>query len=114
MTKKRLPLLQGTLDLLVLKALTSGPLHGYGVVRRIEEATQSVIFVEEGSLYPALHRLAKRGWIEPEWGRSENNRPAKFYRLTASGRKQMRAEERDWIRFRDAVQQLLDIEPAKG
>ena len=90
--------LRGTLDLLILKAVSWGPTHGYGVARWIEQATNDVLQIEEGSLYPALHRLETRSWIAAEWGTSENNRKAKFYRLTRAGRKQVQKEARDWER----------------
>jgi PadR family transcriptional regulator PadR len=112
MPKPPIDLLQGTLDLLVLKALSAGPAHGYGVARWIERATEDVLRVEEGSLYPALHRLNHRGWIESEWGVSENNRRARFYHLTAVGRKQLRAEAASWTVFAQAMSQALRTEPA--
>src|SRR3954471_14870332 len=87
-----LELLQGTLDLLVLRTLSTGPMHGYTVAREIKERSKSVFLVEEGALYPALHRLERNGWVESEWGLSANNRKAKFYQLTARGRAQLRAE----------------------
>ncbi len=100
-------LLQGTLELLVLKTLTWGPMHGYGIASWIEGATGDVLRVEEGSLYPALYRMARKGWIEAEWGTSENNRKAKFYRLTAAGRKQLRAESTVWRAYAAAVAKVL-------
>ncbi len=103
-----LDLLKGTLDLLILKTLSWGPTHGYGVARWIEQVTDDALRVEEGSLYPALHRLEKRGWIESDWGLSENNRRAKYYALTADGRKQLRAESADWSRFAAAVFKVLE------
>jgi PadR family transcriptional regulator, regulatory protein PadR len=109
-----LDLLQGTLDLLVLKTLSWGPAHGYAVARWIQQLTGDVLQVGEGSLYPALHRLEERGWIESEWRRSENNRRAKFYRLTTDGRRQLRTETASWGRFVAAVGQVLaaDAQPA--
>jgi PadR family transcriptional regulator PadR len=104
---RSLDLLQGTLDLLVLKTLSWGPAHGYSVARWIQEVTGDVLHVEEGSLYPALHRLEKRGWIDSEWGLSENNRRAKFYRLTARGRQQQRNETSTSGVFVDAVGKVL-------
>jgi PadR family transcriptional regulator PadR len=104
---RSLDLLQGTLDLLVLKTLSWGPAHGYSVARWIQDVTGDVLHVEEGSLYPALHRLEKRGWIDSEWGLSENNRRAKFYRLTARGRQQLRSETSTWGVFVDAVAKVL-------
>ena len=99
--------LHGTLDALVLKTLSSGPLHGYAIARRIEEATGDVIQVEEGSLYPALYRMEKRGWIEADWGTSETGRKAKLYRLTNTGRKQLRLETAEWAQFASAVSRVL-------
>jgi len=86
-------LLQGTLDLLILKVVALGPVHGYGIAQRIRQISSDVLQVQQGSLYPALHRLEKRGWIAADWGESENNRQARFYRLSAKGRKQLAAEE---------------------
>jgi PadR family transcriptional regulator PadR len=99
--------LHGTLDALVLKTLSSRPLHGYAIARRIEEATGDVIQVEEGSLYPALYRMEKRGWIEAEWGTSDTGRRAKDYRLTPTGRKQLRLETAEWTQFAAAVSRVL-------
>lgn len=112
MAKPPMDLLQGTLDLLVLKALSAGPAHGYGVARWIERATDDVLRVEEGSLYPALHRLNHRGWIASEWGTSDNNRRARFYTLTPAGRKQLRAESASWTIFSQAMAQALRTESA--
>src|SRR5207249_9363688 len=95
-TASSLDLLQGTLDLLILKTLSWGPAHGYAVARWIQQLTGQVLTVGEGSLYPALHRLEERGWIESEWRLSDNNRRAKFYRLTTKGRQQLRAETAMW------------------
>ena len=103
-----LDLLQGTLDLLVLKTLSWGPAHGYAIARWIQQLTGDVLQVGEGSLYPALHRLQARGWIESEWRRSELNRRARFYRLTTAGRRQLRAETDTWGRFVDAVGKVLE------
>ena len=102
-----LDLLQGTLDLLILKTLTWGPAHGYTVARWIQQLTGEVLHVGEGSLYPALHRLEERGWIASDWRRSENNRRARFYQLTPAGRRQLTAEARTWARFVDAVGKVL-------
>lgn len=96
-------LLQGTVELLVLKTLTWGPMHGYGIARWIEGATDDVLRVEEGSLYPALYRMTKKGWIRGEWGVSENNRRAKFYHLTAEGRRQFAEQMTGWQRMARAV-----------
>ena len=100
-------LLQGTLELLVLKTLSWGPMHGYGIASWIESATDDVLSVEEGSLYPALYRMARKGWIRPEWGTSENNRRAKFYHLTAEGEHQFREQRSGWLRFAAAVSQAV-------
>ena len=96
-------LLQGTLDLLVLKALLAGPLHGYGVARWVRETTDGTLEVEEGALYTSLHRMERRGWLESEWGVSENNRRAKFYALTAAGSRQLEEELSLWVRYAEAV-----------
>jgi PadR family transcriptional regulator, regulatory protein PadR len=100
-------LLQGTLELLVLKTLSWGPMHGYGIASWIESATGDVLRVEEGSLYPALYRMARKGWIEAEWGTSENNRRAKFYHLTPEGRRQFREQTSGWQRLATAVSQAV-------
>jgi PadR family transcriptional regulator PadR len=100
-------LLQGTLDLLILKTLSWGSTHGYGIARWIQQVTGDVLRIEEGSLYPALHRLEKRGWIGSEWGLSENNRRAKYYTLTARGRQQLRTESSSWSVFANAVSEVL-------
>ena len=96
-------LLQGTLDMLILKALSLGPLHGYGVGQRIMQMSEDALRVEEGSLYPALYRIERQGWITAEWGVSENNLRAKFYKLTRAGRKQLQIEEENWERLAGAV-----------
>lgn len=98
MADKRTDLLRGTLDLLILKALSLEPLHGVGVSRRIAQITQGAFRVSFGSLFPSLHRMEEKGWVEAEWRASENNRRAKYYRLTSSGRAQLQVEERDWNR----------------
>ena len=100
-------LLQGTLGILILKSLVPGTAHGYAIARWIQQLTGEVLVVGEGSLYPALHRLDERGWIESEWRLSENNRRAKFYRLTTAGRQQLRAESASWDRYVDAVGKVL-------
>ena len=100
-------LLQGTLDLLILKTLSLGPEHGWGVSQRIQQMSRQLLQVNQGSLYPALHRLEEQGWIASEWGTSENNRRAKFYDLTAAGRKQLARETRSWQQFQQAVQWIL-------
>ena len=99
--------LHGTLDALVLKTLSAGPRHGYAIARSIEQATEDVIQVEEGSLYPALYRMEKRGWIEADWGVSETGRRAKLYRMTNTGRKQLRLETAEWTQFATAVSRFL-------
>ncbi len=96
MAEQRTELLRGTLDLLILKALSLEPLHGVGISRRIAQITKGAYRVSFGSLFPALHRMEERGWVEAEWRTSENNRRAKYYRLSSSGRTQLKAEERDW------------------
>ena len=100
-------LLQGTLDMLILKIVALGPIHGYGISLRIRQISKKVLFVQQGSLYPALHRLEKRGWLSAEWGESENGRQAKFYKLSAKGRKQLQSEESNWHRLARAVTQIL-------
>jgi PadR family transcriptional regulator, regulatory protein PadR len=101
-------LLQGTLDVMVLKALTRGPMHGYGVAEFIHLSSNDVLKVEEGALYPALHRLELRGLLKSEWGLSDNNRRAKFYRLTEAGRQHLAAETNSWSRLAAAVTQVLN------
>jgi PadR family transcriptional regulator PadR len=101
--------LQGALDLLVLQTLEQGPLHGWGITLHIERISNEVLRVEEGSLYPALHRMEQARWIVAEWGVSENNRRARFYRLTAAGRKQLAAERENWQRVTGAVALVLDF-----
>ena len=108
----KMDLLQGTLDVLILKALSWGPLHGYAVVRWIGQRTEDALRIEEGALYPALHRMEQRGWIEAEWGVSENNRRAKFYRLTDEGRRQLQSEAESWRRYADAVGKVLQTATA--
>jgi len=101
-------LLQGTLDLLILKTLSAGALHGYAIAQRIQERSDDVLVVEEGSLYPALYRMEEKGWIAAEWGKSENNRRAKFYSLTRAGRKQMQEETTLWERVSRAITLVLE------
>jgi transcriptional regulator len=108
----QLDLLQGTLDMLILKALTWGSMHGYGIARWVQQTTDDAFVVEEGSLYPALHRMTRRGWVVAEWGLSENNRRAKYYTLTTLGRKQLRNETADWGRFIEAVGKVLSARTA--
>jgi PadR family transcriptional regulator PadR len=110
MRDSSLDMLQGTLDLLVLKTLTWGPAHGYAIVRWIKQLSGDQLIVSEGSLYPALHRLDERGWVKSEWKISDAGRRAKFYRLTARGRVQLRSEHATWGRFVLAVSQVLEAE----
>jgi len=106
-SKTKPDVLQGTLDLLVLKTLSRGPMHGYGIALHIEQISEDALRVEEGSLYPALHRIEQAGWIGAEWKLTDNNRKAKYYRLTASGRKQLAEEEEKWSRLTRAVGKVL-------
>ena len=106
--------LKGTLDLMILKTLSWAPAHGYGIARCIEQCTEDVLQVEEGSLYPALHKLEEQGLIVAEWGISELGRRAKFYRLTAAGKKKLRASHEDWARFSKALARILEIAPQPG
>jgi len=108
MAKQKSDLPQGTLDLLVLKALSLGPMHGYGVGQRIQQLAEDMLTVEEGTLYPALYRIEQKGWIESEWGTSENNRQARFYKLTRSGRRQLSVEESKWEHLTAAVAKVLE------
>ena len=96
MTTPKADLLQGTLDLLILKALSLGPLHGYGVIQRIRQMSGEMLFVEQGALYPALYRIEQKGWVSSKWGVNETGRRSKFYRLTTAGRKQLSVEEKSW------------------
>jgi len=105
--RERIELLQGTLDLLILRTLVLGPAHGHAIAKAIEFRSDDVLQVEQGSLYPALHRLIKRGWISVQEGTSENNRRAKFYRLTASGRRQLRIETSKWDKLAGAIARIL-------
>ena len=99
--------LQGTLDMLILKALSLEPMHGWGISQRIQQISRDVLQINQGSLYPALHRLERRAWIEADWGTSENNRRAKYYRLTSLGKKQLAEERASWQRFALAVERVL-------
>jgi PadR family transcriptional regulator, regulatory protein PadR len=107
--KPRNDLLQGTLALLVLKTLARGPLHGYGITLHIQLVSKDILRVEEGSLYPALHRMEQDGWVNAEWGLTENNRRARYYRLTAKGRKQLAEEEKNWQHLTQAVASVLQF-----
>ena len=107
MFDKESGLLQGTVELLILRTLSWGPIHGYGIASWIESVTADALRVEEGSLYPALYRMAAKGWIAAEWGLSENNRRAKYYRLTGEGRRQLRKQTSGWQRFTAAVDKAI-------
>jgi transcriptional regulator len=104
-------LIQGTLDMLILKAVSLGSLHGYGVLLRIQQISLNRLEIQQGSLYPALYRLEHQGLIESEWGQSENRRKARFYRLTAAGRRQLQRETRNWNRMADIIAGILDTPP---
>ena len=104
---KRTELLPGTLDMLILRTLERGPLHGYGIALSIRRISEDILTVEEGSLYPALHRMTTAGWMRAEWAPSENNRRARFYSITAAGRKQLAEEERNWAELTEAVARVL-------
>ena len=108
------PLLQGSLDLLILRTLTAGPHHGYAIARHLRETTRDFLEVEEGSLYPALHRLERQGWVASRWGTSQANRRAKYYRLTAKGRKQLQAETDAWSKMSEAINRVLKHRPAEA
>ena len=108
---KQFDLLQGTLDMLILKAVSLGPLHGYGVLLRIQQISGEQLEIQQGSLYPALYRLEHQGWITSEWGESDNNRKAKFYRLTAAGRRQLHAETKKWNRMASLIASILRTTP---
>jgi len=105
----RLDILQGTLDLLILRTLAAGPMHGWSISERIQQISEEVLQVNQGSLYPALHRLEHRGWIKAEWKTSELGRRARFYRLTASGRKQLELERENWTRLAIAIGRILEL-----
>ena len=108
---KQVDLLQGTLDMLILKAVSLGPLHGYGVLLRIQQISGEQLEIQQGSLYPALHRLEHQGWIAGEWGESDNNRTAKFYSLTAAGRRQLHSETEKWKRTASLIASILQASP---
>jgi transcriptional regulator len=108
MASQRVDLPQGTLDLLILKTLSLEPQHGWAVSERVQQISRDVLWIQQGSLYPALHRLERRGWIKAKWGASGNNRRAKYYELTKSGRKQLEAEESAWRKLTAAVGQVLE------
>lgn len=107
MAKNRSDLLQGTLDMLVLKTLALAPMHGWGIAQRIEQTSAGILSVNQGSLYPALFRLEEQGWISSEWGSSENNRQAKFYKLTRAGRRQLAEVTANWERMSAAINQVM-------
>lgn len=107
MANARTDLMQGTLELLILKTLSHDPMHGYGVAQRIHKDVDDLLKIEDGSLYPALYRMEERGWISSEWGVSDNNRRAKFYKLTRAGRKQLDSESANWERVSQAVTRIL-------
>jgi len=108
MDNRRIDLQQGTLDLLILKTLAFEPRHGWGISERIQQISSDILSIQQGSLYPALHRLERRGWIKAKWGASENNRRAKYYELTPTGRKQLEEEESAWRKLAAAVGQVLE------
>jgi len=111
---KQVDILQGTLDMLILKAVSLGPLHGYGILLRIQQVSKDALQIPQGSLYPALYRLEHRGWIAAEWGESENKRKAKYYRLTGAGRKQLKSERQEWKRLAVAIGDVLAAEPEEA
>ena len=108
---KQVDILQGMLDMMILKAVSLGPLHGYGVLLRIQQISKDALQIPQGSLYPALYRLEHKGWIESTWGESENKRKAKYYTLTAAGRKQLREETAEWSKLSAAIASLLSATP---
>ena len=108
MASSRFPIPQGTLDMLILQILSLEPAHGYGIAQRLEQISKSVVQVNQGSLYPALHRLEQKGWLKSDWKQSETGREAKFYSLTRSGQRQLRAERDSWARLTGAVQLIFD------
>ena len=108
MTDQRIDLPQGKLDLLILRTLALGPQHGWAISERVQQVSSDVLQIQQGSLYPALHRLERRGWIKAEWGASDNNRRAKYYELTSSGKKQLEVETVAWMKLTSAVAQVLE------
>jgi len=110
MADKKTDLLQGTLDMLILKTVALGPIHGYGISLRIQQISEEVLQVQQGSLYPALHRLEHRGWLTSQWGESDNGRMAKFYQLTPLGETQLKAESENWTRLSNAVSLIMALE----
>ena len=111
--EKQLDLLQGTLDMLILKAVSLGPLHGYGVLLRIQQISEDRLEIQQGSLYPALYSMEHQGWIASEWGESENKRKAKYYRLTAAGRRRLQTEAERWNRMADVIAAILQTKPER-
>ena len=111
MTTEQAQLLPGTLDLLILRAVSLGPLHGYGILLRIQQISKDRLEIQQGSLYPALYRLEHQGWIASEWGESENNRKAKYYRLTAAGKRRLQAETENWNSMADVIAGILSTKP---
>lgn len=111
---KQVGILQGTLDMLILKAVSLGPLHGYGVLLRIQQISKEALQIPQGSLYPALYRLEHQGWIASEWGESENRRKAKYYKLTAAGKRQLKLETEQWNRLTEAIGTVLDAGPQEA
>ncbi|HEX5422762.1 MAG TPA: PadR family transcriptional regulator [Candidatus Acidoferrales bacterium] len=109
---KQMELLQGTLDMLILKAVSLGPLHGYGILLRIQQISKDRLEIQQGSLYPALYRLEHQGWITSEWGESENNRKARFYRLTAAGRRRLQVETEKWNQMSEIIAGILGARTA--
>jgi PadR family transcriptional regulator PadR len=110
---KQLDLLQGTLDMLILKAVSLGPLHGYGILLRIQQISKDRLEIQQGSLYPALYRLEHQGWITSEWGESDNRRKAKYYRLTVAGRRRLQIEAEKWNRMAEVIAGILRTTPAE-
>jgi transcriptional regulator len=110
---KQLELLQGTLDMLILKAISLGPLHGYGILLRIQQISKDLLEIQQGSLYPALYRLEHQGWIASAWGESENNRKAKYYRLTSEGKRRLQTEARNWNRMAEVIAGILETTPGQ-
>src|ERR1044071_6761552 len=113
MPSSRFPIPQGTLDMLILQILSLEPAHGYGIAQRLEQISKSIVQVNQGSLYPALHRLEQQGWLKAHWKQSETGREAKFYSLTRSGQKQLRIEKDSWARLTGAIQLIFDEEAAR-
>ena len=111
MTKEKTDLLQGTLDMLILRSLSASQMHGFGIATRIHQMSHEALLVEQGSLYPAVYRLEAQGWIQSEWGVSENNRKARFYSLTETGRRQLELESANWMRLANAINLVMGLSP---